>query len=262
MKRTLLIAGSTAFGMLLWFGLRSGSSAPAPLVTSSEPPALPMVQQKLSPYLGVAETPERTTISSRSPSDVMPANPLQSPFPLGNGNEPPVESMQHLLARLETKGSITKEEHQSLLIKFGLEDGNPQKDSEMSASSDFMPTAAALVPARPQLPARPVPSIRYPLALQEISPEVALSPTVKAGLTEIAENFIASVGGEDQTADDPEYRARWRSQQPAADQQFKTLYGTQAWLALQNSTTHDASQSPPEGNPADSPTPVGLTPGP
>ena len=244
MKRTLLIAGSATVGMLLWIGLRSDSAAPLP---SSEPTARPVVQQKLSAHPAGTSSSEQTIISKGNELGEPQADGALLPPTNDGASAPALDSaFQQSDATAIAKPRIKKSQRK---------EGEPNELLTESISIDSMESTGVTAAVPPQPPFRPLPSIRYPLALQEISPDVAISPTIKAGLTENAENFITSVGGEDQDANDPDYRARWRTMQPKADQHFKTLYGIQAWLKLQNSTTHDASQPPPESNSADSETP-------
>ncbi len=235
MKHTLFIAGSTAFGVLLWFGLRSGSSAPAPLVTSSEPTALPMVQEQHAiPQAGPWAT-ELTKISSTDDSAVAlvnqpPVSPTQSPRTVPSTDSP---------ERLDPESVSTSDLNDTPSVQ-----GSAEIAREAPARTDGMTLASA------QPPLRPTPAIRWPLALQELDLQVAgLNVEQLATLDEIADDFITKVGGEDQAAADPNYRKRWQAQQPTADQQFRALYGSQAFLRAQLATTHEATQSPPATKP-------------
>jgi hypothetical protein len=236
MKRSLLALGFSVFSILLWFGLRSESSTP-PISAKRE--ALPLVPQKLTTVQTKADLVEHTLSSNTYPAETLPV--VLPITPASNDG-----------AALEADLQIPTIHHAispgPRSLKGRSSEGEQDALPHASMSDTSVHSSELIAAARPQPPLRPVPSIRYPLALQEISPTVALSPEIKAGLTEIADNFVDAVGGEDQDAGDPAYRARWLAQQATADQNFKTLYGTQAWQQLQNNTAHDATQPPPEIN--------------
>ncbi len=85
--------------------------------------------------------------------------------------------------------------------------------------------------------------MRWPLALQELDLQAAgLSPAQVGTLDEIAAKFIDQIGGENQPANDPDYQKKWRAHQPTADQQFRTLWGQQAFLRAQLAGTQEATQ--------------------
>lgn len=49
-------------------------------------------------------------------------------------------------------------------------------------------------------------------------------------LSELQQQFLNEIGGLDQDPSDPAYRERWLEAQKAADRQFRTFYGGQAYL--------------------------------
>jgi hypothetical protein len=71
-----------------------------------------------------------------------------------------------------------------------------------------------------------------PLALGEAASDAALTSEQSQELESLQDRFIEEVG-ENQNPEDPAYRKRWFEARRRSDEEFKRLYGRQAFLARQ-----------------------------
>ena len=80
--------------------------------------------------------------------------------------------------------------------------------------------------------ANPAPQRLATLPAAFVEPDPANPPTEEqaAAVDRLQKEFIEKVGGPNQNPNDPQYLARWRKAQPESDQQFKALFGVQAFL--------------------------------
>jgi hypothetical protein len=73
-----------------------------------------------------------------------------------------------------------------------------------------------------------------PLAFRPLPPGVAdANPQAADAAQALQQKFINAVGGPNQDPNDPAYYRRWLTAQELSDQQYRVVYGSQAFLIEQ-----------------------------
>ena len=90
----------------------------------------------------------------------------------------------------------------------------------------------------------PVPKpIVLPAALKEIASDTIPSPLTSEqefAVTRVQDSFVEEIGGEEQAANDPQYKDRWMVAQPIADQRLRAQIGDQAYREYQKALVRSA----------------------
>lgn len=93
----------------------------------------------------------------------------------------------------------------------------------------------------------PVGDVAIPVAFQPLASDGELTGPQREKLGAIRERFVRDIGGPDQEPTSPEYQQRWRFAQWTADQQFRAMFGVQAFLQRQVATARADRKSTPGG---------------
>ncbi len=241
MQRLLLVFAAVACALLFWLGLGAGTPVQSQNATEGAAPSLQTAIPKHS-------LPPSSRSESQSANTQQVADNLSSPQ---LSQQPTPTSVLP-----ESVTSLSAAPKNSAADLASAKEVGPATASVINAPegirSGIPPLQGSPAPptTAPQSASRVTPNFQWPLALQELDLQAAaLSPEQLLTLDEIADEFITKIGGEDQAATDPTYRKRWKTQQPNADQQFRTLHGTQAFMRAQLSATHEATTPPPATDP-------------
>ena len=125
--------------------------------------------------------------------------------------------------------------------------------AEPTGSSDRNNHGLVTVTVKTGEPTEPLPKpIVIPSALKEIAADSVPSPlsTVQEqAVARVQESFVKDIGGEDQVATDPEYKARWLTAQPIADQRLRAQIGDEAFREYQKALVRSAVATQGNVNP-------------
>lgn len=120
----------------------------------------------------------------------------------------------------------------------------PASRSSVAVSAGSPAGAAATSAAAPPPIVAPTGNVAIPVAFQPLPQDAKLTEPQRQRLAAIQDEFVKNIGGSDQEPDSPDYRARWRLAQWTADQQYRALFGVQAFLQRQIARTRaDAAES-------------------
>lgn len=109
----------------------------------------------------------------------------------------------------------------------------------VTVSSGSPSLASRLLASKPVAP--PV----YPLVMQNVNWDaLGLTSAQKAAVQELQQQFIAAIGGLNQSPNDPVYLRRWQQAQPQNDFLLKAMLGVTAWENYQLLAADSATPPP------------------
>jgi hypothetical protein len=143
-------------------------------------------------------------------------------------------------ATSESTGSTNNEDYLAATGATQLSQTSNQTDQASDAAS-FAATShnVEAEPAAPLENETEVYQPRIPLVFLDLTGVLPETEETAAAVQRLRQDFIDSTGAAIADPADPSYAARWDQFQPIVDQQFCTLFGTEAYNAL---TTVEARQ--------------------
>lgn len=107
-------------------------------------------------------------------------------------------------------------------------------DGVAPASRSTVRSGALAVSAAESAPiVAPAGNVAIPVAFQPLPSDDEWTEVQRKQSTAVQEQFVRDIGGPDQDPASPEYAGRWRQAQWTADQQFRAMFGVQAFLQRQ-----------------------------